>query len=154
MGKSIRFSDLMTTLANRTKLSEKTVRKVYNALFEIVAEELRFSDEVRLKRFGVFSTVQRGGRDRPVPRPDGTIEMRYIEPYQKIKFKPAGEFTNYANGKLVDKESKKRKRKGKLTKNETRLLNYKTDDKDKNLELAIEKIHSIDSSRPCRIFRY
>lgn len=140
MGKSIRFSDLMTTLANRTKLSEKTVRKVYNALFEIVAEELRFSDEVRLKRFGVFSTVQRGGRDRPVPRPDGTIEMRYIEPYQKIKFKPAGEFTNYANGKLVDKESKKRKRKGKLTKNETRLLNYKTDDKDKNLELAIEKI--------------
>lgn len=140
MGKSIRFSDLMTTLANRTKLSEKTVRKVYNALFEIVAEELRFSDEVRLKRFGVFSTVQRGGRDRPVPRPDGTIEMRYIEPYQKIRFKPAGEFTNYANGKLVDKESKKRKRKGKLTKNETRLLNYKTDDKDKNLELAIEKI--------------
>lgn len=140
MGKSIRFSDLMTTLANRTKLSEKTVRKVYNALFEIVAEELRFSDEVRLKRFGVFSTVQRGGRDRPVPRPDGTIEMRYIEPYQKIKFKPAGEFTNYANGKLVDKESKKRKRKGKLTKNETRLLNYRTDDKDKNLELAIEKI--------------
>ena len=140
MGKSIRFSDLMTTLANRTKLSEKTVRKVYNALFEIVAEELRFSDEVRLKRFGVFSTVQRGGKDRPVPRPDGTIEMRYIEPYQKIKFKPAGEFTNYANGKLVDKESKKRKRKGKLTKNETRLLNYKTDDKDKNLELAIEKI--------------
>ena len=140
MGKSIRFSDLMTTLANRTKLSEKTVRKVYNALFEIVAEELRFSDEVRLKRFGVFSTVQRGGKDRPVPRPDGTIEMRYIEPYQKIRFKPAGEFTNYANGKLVDKESKKRKRKGKLTKNETRLLNYKTDDKDKNLELAIEKI--------------
>ena len=140
MGKSIRFTDLMTTLANRTKLSEKTVRKVYNALFEIVAEELRFSDEVRLKRFGVFSTVQRGGRDRPVPRPDGTIEMRYIEPYQKIRFKPAGEFTNYANGKLVDKESKKRKRKGKLTKNETRLLNYKTDDKDKNLELAIEKI--------------
>lgn len=140
MGKSIRFSDLMTTLANRTKLSEKTVRKVYNALFEIVAEELRFSDEVRLKRFGVFSTVQRGGRDRPVPRPDGTIEMKFIEPYQKIRFKPAGEFTNYANGKLVDKESKKRKRKGKLTKNETRLLNYRTDDKDKNLELAIEKI--------------
>ena len=140
MGKSIRFSDLMTTLANRTKLSEKTVRKVYNALFEIVAEELRFSDEVRLKRFGVFSTVQRGGKDRPVPRPDGTIEMRYIEPYQKIMFKPDGEFTNYANGKLVDKESKKRKRKGKLTKNETRLLNYKTDDKDINLELAIEKI--------------
>ena len=136
----MRFSDLMTTLANRTKLSEKTVRKVYNALFELVAEELRFSDEVRLKRFGVFTTVQRGGKDRAVPRPDGTIEIKYIEPYQKIKFKPAGEFINYANGRLVDKESKKRKRKGKLTKNETKLLNYKTDDKDKNLELAIEKI--------------
>lgn len=142
MGKSLRFSDFMKTLAKRSKVSEKTVRKVYDNLFELVAEELRFADEVRLKRFGVFTTVQRGGKDMMIPRPDGTKESKYVEPYQKIKFKPAAEFTNFANGRLVDKESKKRERKGQLTANERRLVGKKnkSEDADRNLDMAIEKI--------------
>lgn len=142
MGKSLRFSELMKKLAQQSRVSEKTVRKVYDNLFELVSEELRFADEVRLKRFGVFYTVQRGGTDRMVPRPDGTLESRYIEPYQKVKFRPATEFTNFANGKLVDKESKKRLRKGRLTTNEKKLVNKKnkSDNADRNLDIAIEKL--------------
>ena len=44
----------MRRLAEKSRLSEKTVRKVYNNLFELVTEELRFADEVKLKRFGTF----------------------------------------------------------------------------------------------------
>ena len=43
MAKPIGFTELMKRLANKSKVSEKTVRKVYDNLFLLVSEELRFS---------------------------------------------------------------------------------------------------------------
>ena len=140
MARSLRFTEYIKKVANRAKLSERSVRKVYDAMFEIVTEELRFADEIRLKRFGTFYTVQKGGTDKRIPNPDGSWSVRYIEPYQNVRFKPSGEFKNYINGKLIDKESKRRERNNKLTRNEKRLLRYKTDDRDRNLAMAIEKL--------------
>ena len=140
MARSLRFTDYIKKVANRAKLSERSVRKVYDAMFEIVTEELRFADEIRLKRFGTFYTVQKGGTDKRIPNPDGSWSVRYIEPYQNVRFKPSGEFKNYINGKLIDKESKRRERNNKLTRNEKKLLRYKTDDRDRNLAMAIEKL--------------
>lgn len=140
MARSLRFTEYIKKVANRAKLSERSVRKVYDAMFEIVAEELRFADEIRLKRFGTFYTVQKGGTDKRIPNPDGSWSVRYIEPYQNVRFKPSGEFKNYINGKLIDKESKRRERNNKLTRNEKKLLRYKTDDRDRNLAMAIEKL--------------
>ena len=140
MARSLRFTEYIKKVANRAKLSERSVRKVYDAMFEIVTEELRFADEIRLKRFGTFYTVQKGGTDKRIPNPDGSCSVRYIEPYQNVRFKPSGEFKNYINGKLIDKESKRRERNNKLTRNEKKLLRYKTDDRDRNLAMAIEKL--------------
>lgn len=140
MGKALGFTDFMKRLSTRSKLSEKSVRKVYDNLFLLLSEELRFCGEMRLKRFGTFTLEQRGGKDRNVPKPDGTLERLYIEPYYTIKFKPAPEFKNYVNGKIVDKSSKKRQRAGKLTKGERNLLKYKTDDKERNLAIALERL--------------
>jgi nucleoid DNA-binding protein len=140
MARSLRFTEYIKKVANRAKLSERSVRKVYDAMFEIVTEELRFADEIRLKRFGTFYTVQKGGTDKRIPNPDGSWSVRYIEPYQNVRFKPSGEFKNYINGKLIDKESKRRERNNKLTRNEKKLLRYKTDDRDRNLAMAIEKL--------------
>ena len=144
MAKSITFPELMKKLAIRTKLSEKTVRKVYDALFELTSEELRFADTIKLKRFGVFYTVNKGGYDKRVPNVDGTCTMKYIEPYQIVKFKPSGEFTNYANGRFIDKESRRREREKRLSKNDIKLLNYKSDDKDRNLEVAVGEVLDVD----------
>ena len=140
MARSLRFTEYIKKVANRAKLSERSVRKVYDAMFEIVTEELRFADEIRLKRFGTFYTVQKGGTDKRIPNPDGSWSVRYIEPYQNVRFKPSGEFKNYINGKLIDKESKRRERNNKLTRNEKKLVRYKTDDRDRNLAMAIEKL--------------
>ena len=140
MARTIRFTELMRRLAEKSNLSEKTVRKVYNNLFLILSEELRFADEVNLKRIGRFYTVARGGKDKKVPRPDGTLELRFVEPYKAIKFKPAEEFTNWTNGKLVGKESKKRLRKGQLTKSEQKIAKYKPEDAERRLEVALEKL--------------
>lgn len=140
MARSLRFTEYIKKVANRAKLSERSVRKVYDAMFEIVTEELRFADEIRLKRFGTFYTVQKGGTDKRIPNPDGSWSVRYIEPYQNVRFKPSGEFKNYINGKLIDKESKRRERNNTLTRNEKKLLRYKTDDRDRNLAMAIEKL--------------
>ena len=140
MARSLRFTEYIKKVANRAKLSERSVRKVYDAMFEIVTEELRFADEIRLKRFGTFYTVQKGGTDKRIPNPDGSWSVRYIEPYQNVRFKPSGEFKNYINGKLIYKESKRRERNNKLTRNEKKLLRYKTDDRDRNLAMAIEKL--------------
>ena len=140
MAKTITFPEFIKKLSIRTNLSEKSVRKVYNALFELTTEELRFADSVKLKRFGTFYTLNRGGHDKRVPNPDGTTTMKYIEPYQIVRFKPSGEFVNYANGRLVDKTSKRRQRNRQLTKNDIKLLNYKSEDKERNLVAAIERL--------------
>lgn len=47
MARSLRFTEYIKKVANRAKLSERSVRKVYDAMFEIVTEELRFADEIR-----------------------------------------------------------------------------------------------------------
>ena len=140
MGRAIGFTELMKRLSTKTKLSEKTVRKVYDNLFLLMSEELRFAGSVKLKRIGVFTVRQNGGRDKTVPRPDGSVERVFIEPYYTVKFKPAAEFLNYVNGKLVNKDSKKRERKGALTKNEKALLKYTTQDKERNLDMALQKL--------------
>ena len=140
MGRAIGFTELMKRLSHKTKLSEKTVRKVYDNLFLLMSEELRFAGSVKLKRIGVFTVRQNGGRDKTVPRPDGSVERVFIEPYYTVKFKPAAEFLNYVNGKLVNKDSKKRERKGALTKNEKALLKYTTQDKERNLDMALQKL--------------
>ena len=44
------------------------------------------------------------------------------------------------NGRLVNKDSKKRERKNALTKNEKALLRYKTGDRERDLEIALEKL--------------
>ena len=41
---------------------------------------------------------------------------------------------------MTDKDSKKRMRNGTLTKSDKKLLNYNTDDRERNLEMALEKI--------------
>lgn len=140
MAKTLSFTEFMKRLSNKTKLSEKTVRKVYDNLFLLMSEELRFAGTVKLKRIGTFTIKQNGGRDKIVPRPDGSVESVFIEPYYTIRFKPAAEFINYVNGRLVNKDSKKRERKGMLTQNEKKLLKFKTDDRERNLEIALEKI--------------
>lgn len=140
MAKPIGFTEFMKRLTNKCKLSEKTVRKVYDNLFLLTSEELRFAGSVKLKRFGTFTIVQKGGKDKVVPKPDGSFENMFIEPYYAIKFKPSGEFMNYVNGRLVDKESRKRERRGILTKSEKALLNLKIDDKEKNLDIALERL--------------
>lgn len=140
MGRAIGFTELMKRLSNKTKLSEKTVRKVYDNLFLLMSEELRFAGSVKLKRIGVFTVKQNGGRDRTVPRPDGSVERVFIEPYYTVKFKPAAEFLNYVNGRLVNKDSKKRERQGALTKSEKALFKYTTQDKERNLDMALQKL--------------
>ena len=47
---------------------------------------------------------------------------------------------NYVNGKLVHKDAKKRERKGTLTKSDKALLKYTTDDRERNLDIALEKL--------------
>lgn len=140
MGRAIGFTELMKRLSNKTKLSEKTVRKVYDNLFLLMSEELRFAGSVKLKRIGVFTVKQNGGRDKTVPRPDGSVERVFIEPYYTVRFKPAAEFLNYVNGRLVNKDSKKRERQGVLTKNEKALFKYTTQDKERNLDIALQKL--------------
>ena len=109
MARSLRFTEYIKKVANRAKLSERSVRKVYDAMFEIVTEELRFADEIRLKRFGTFYTVQKGGTDKRTINLQGTkrsccatrrtIEIEIwqwrLRSYQK-------ENKGYGKGKIYD----------------------------------------------------
>ena len=129
---------------------ESISKKMYGFLFRLAIISftktppfiiiiIRFADEVKLKRFGTFYTIDRGGHDKKVPRPDGTLELKFIEPYKNIRFKPAAEMMNYTNGRIVDKESKKRERKGQLTKNEKKLLKYRPHNDDYAFEVELEQ---------------
>ena len=54
--------------------------------------------------------------------------------------KDADSTTSVWNGRMTEKESRKRMRNGTLTKSDKNLLKYNTDDRERNLEMALEKI--------------
>ena len=124
-------------LSRKCKLSEKTVRKVVEQFVLLVADELRYSGEVRVKDLGNFYTKQKGGKDYILP----TGKRVWKEPYKSVHFKPMPTLTDIVNGKVISKESRKTQRRGGVPRSELLINKYNPRPKDEDkLEELLEKV--------------
>jgi nucleoid DNA-binding protein len=108
------FPDFIKLLAYRSKLSEKTVRKVYSELINLIEDELKMNNLVYLRGLGVISLKYIEAQDRYIPnRQTGCSTKHYCEPtiMLHMNFSKAlkDKIKNYINNSVeIKTESTKR----------------------------------------------
>lgn len=78
--------DIIQTIANRTKLSQKDVGDVLETHAEVVLDGLRSNNEVSLVGLGKLAPVTKAGRTARNPKTGQTVE---VLPSIGVKFKVA-----------------------------------------------------------------
>ena len=77
--------ELVEVVAERANVSKAEAERVYNAVFEVLAEEVA-KGEARVDGFGTFKVAQRAARQAKNPRTGAIVEV----PAKKVvTFKPA-----------------------------------------------------------------
>lgn len=136
MSKPITKRQFFEILASRSKLSEKTVRKLYDVMFKLIIEELKFNGEIDLPSICKIRAVNRKGKDMYVPN----IGMTYVHERIGIQFKVKDALVDFVNGIGLSKSAKKTARKGKITKRDIEIRNLKFEDRKKNFNNIINQV--------------
>ncbi len=68
-------NDLIAQLSDRAGLSRSDATKAVDMIFDIITEQLRSGDEVRLVGFGTFSVSQRAASEGRNPRTGEKINI-------------------------------------------------------------------------------
>lgn len=122
-------------LANRSKLAEKTVRRVYEEMFLLVAEELRMNGVFELPDICKITTKQQGGIDKKT-----FGEYMFVEAYEALKFKGRNRLLDYVNGRAVSKEAKKRRKSGRLSKSDIKLRNLTYEQRQQDFGTYLDRL--------------
>lgn len=67
--------ELVTAVADKTKISKKDVTKIIGAFTEVIQESLAKGDSVQLVGFGTFKVVDRAARTGHNPKTGDKIEI-------------------------------------------------------------------------------
>ena len=78
--------EMIDAVAEKAGLAKVDVEKVYNALFDLLADEIA-KGEARVDGFGSFKVAQRAARVAKNPR---TGEEIQVPAKKAVTFKPAG----------------------------------------------------------------
>lgn len=105
--------------AKRSGLSVKTIKKVYEQMFLLMAEELKFNGEFELPDICRIETVSMGGKDRRM----FDIGYVFVEAYEGIKFKVKDKLLDFVNGRAVSDTAKRRKKTNRLSTSDIKLKN-------------------------------
>ena len=120
----LNYNELMTLLSIRTRLSEKSVKKVYQALIEYLIEDLKTNGKTRLKWLGTFDSYVTEGGVRMIPVGNGKRVEKYCSPKRKVKFTPAESFDENLNldlGVNSIRTAREKWKKGQLIENDSPL---------------------------------
>ena len=77
-------SEMIDALAAKTQLSKVDCEKVFNATFELFADEITAGNEVAVAGFGSFKVVERAEREGRNPK---TGEKIHIDASKSVVFK-------------------------------------------------------------------
>lgn len=97
MAKKLTHKDMVNIIAVRTGHSKTTIERIYNNIIDIIAEELKVNNSVRLKDLGEFYLEQKGGSDEIFLNKFGITEKRYVEPYYVVDLKTNQKLLDYIN---------------------------------------------------------
>lgn len=123
MAKILTHIEFIEKWADKCRLSEKTMKKVYQNMEEIIKEEVRVNGSFRLRNIGLIYVKVVGGYDAPIPNPLGGLKQtEFITVRNVPKFKFSDNFKDYVSGHAgITKEYKKRVKTGTLTKQDKKL---------------------------------
>lgn len=76
--------ELVAAIAEKTEVKKDDVKKVVDALTEVITEEIKNGEKVQLVGFGTFEAVERPEREGRVP---GTDQTMVIPASKSPKFK-------------------------------------------------------------------
>ena len=108
MGRNLSYPDFIKLVAFRCNKSEKSVKKMYETMIDLIAEELRLNGEIHLRNFADLRATYVPAQDRWIPTRKGTQELKYCEPRVKVKMVPAVYFKNKINDYIMgDAEERK-----------------------------------------------
>ena len=89
-------TELITSMAEKSKLTKKDAEVALKAFIESVEEALVAGEKVQLVGFGTFETRERAAREGVNPR---TKEAIHIEASKAPAFKAGKDFKNKVNNK-------------------------------------------------------
>lgn len=108
MGRNLSYPDFIKLVAFRCNKSEKSVKKMYETMIDLIAEELRLNGEIHLRNFADLRATYVPAQDRWIPTRKGTQELKYCEPRVKVKMVTAVYFKNKINDYIMgDAEERK-----------------------------------------------
>jgi nucleoid DNA-binding protein len=144
MSRNLSYPDFIKLVAFRCNKSEKSVKKMYETMIDLIAEELRLNGEIHLRNFADLRATYVPAQDRWIPTRKGTQELKFCEPKVRVKIVPADFFKRRINDYIIgdanerkealeqDKDAKRLKSKAILTQKYGTLL------EDTGLEWGIE----------------
>ncbi len=86
--------ELITAVAEKSKMTKKDSETIISAFIEVIAEELSKGGNVKLNGFGVFDTIVRPARECRNPH---TGEMIFVEARKFPKFKASKNLKDSCN---------------------------------------------------------
>ena len=88
-------AELVTALADKSKVSKKDAETVLNAFTEIVTKQLKKGDKIQLIGFGTFEVGKRGARTGRNPQTGETVKIKAAK---VPKFKAGKALKDAVNG--------------------------------------------------------
>lgn len=89
-------TELITAMAEQTKLSKKDIEAVLKSFVDVVSEELKNGGKVQMVGFGTFEVSERGEREGRNPQ---TGQTMVIAASKSPKFKAGKALKDMVNGK-------------------------------------------------------
>lgn len=146
--KILPLNDLCNLIALDCDLSPNTIRKVLEAIYKVILQQLKINSGISFYKFGYFELYERPSGDRRMgDLENGGTKICYIPPKNKISFTPYETFEKTVNENFEvpikfskSKSKKKEKEKPKISSTEalTKALNISNDRKN-NSEIRLKQ---------------
>lgn len=92
------ISDLCNLIALECDLSPNTIKKVLEAIYKVILQQLKINNRISFYKFGCFETYERPSGDRKMgDLENGGVKICYIPPKTKISFTPYEAFEKTVN---------------------------------------------------------
>lgn len=134
-----------------TGATAESARRYYDAIYDVILEELKINGEITLYQFGTFSLEERGGYDaRLGDFENGGTVIRYIKPKKVVRFKPTGMLDTAINNnafKRCFRNYKKKTRTKQIKKEEREIYNASRRKPRKSPEQLMCDILNVNASK-------
>lgn len=107
----LKIDQLCNLIGLESGYQPSTVRKILNAMYKVILKQLELNQRIYFMDFGAFEMSERASGDRVVGDfVNGGTMIKYIEPRNKVSFKPSATLDRAINEGHFEAPNRKRKK--------------------------------------------